>query len=56
MAQIQVFVYTCIILLSTLLVAYSEPIPCETDKDCPWEIFPLVMKCINKFCEYKIVL
>nr|QQO74719.1 nodule-specific cysteine-rich peptide L51 [Lens culinaris] len=54
MAQIPVFVYTCIIILSILLVTYGEPIPCETDADCPWKIYPLIMKCIEKNCQYTI--
>ncbi|KEH26548.1 Nodule Cysteine-Rich (NCR) secreted peptide [Medicago truncatula] len=54
MAQYLVFLYALIILLSQFIVEKAEitNIPCVSDESCPQVIKPLVIKCIDKFCEY----
>ncbi|KEH27066.1 Nodule Cysteine-Rich (NCR) secreted peptide [Medicago truncatula] len=54
MAQYLMFVFVLIILLSQFLVKKAEitNIPCVSKDDCPKVITPLVIKCIDHFCEY----
>ncbi|KEH27067.1 Nodule Cysteine-Rich (NCR) secreted peptide [Medicago truncatula] len=54
MVQYLMFVYVLIILLSIFLVEKAEitNIPCVSKDDCPKVVKPLVIKCIDHFCEY----
>lgn len=54
MAQYHMFGYALIILLSQFLVKKAEitNIPCVSKDDCPEVVKPLVIKCVDHFCEY----
>ncbi|CAJ2655283.1 unnamed protein product [Trifolium pratense] len=57
MAQILMFVYASMIMFLSLflIVTSGARIPCLTDDDCPIADLPIVMKCIDNFCRFDLV-
>ncbi|CAL5211891.1 unnamed protein product [Lathyrus oleraceus] len=62
MAQILMFVHALVIFLSLFLVVTSSRrrrgplrISCFEHTDCPEKTFPLVMRCIDNFCQYRLI-
>ncbi|XP_050896854.1 uncharacterized protein LOC127103651 [Lathyrus oleraceus] len=62
MAQITMFVCTLIILFPLFFVVTNGAfhhgvfrIPCVENSDCPEKTLPLVMKCIDRHCQYRMI-
>ncbi|AES66172.1 putative Late nodulin [Medicago truncatula] len=52
MAQMHLFVYIFIIILSLFIAVTNALIFCFEDINCPFDkCFPQLPKCINSFCE-----
>ncbi|RHN77850.1 putative Late nodulin [Medicago truncatula] len=55
MAQILIFIYALIIVLSLRLVVSSKTtLPCVSKDDCPLGLPPLSVTCIKKICLYYV--